>query len=86
MRPFRLTIEAAVVGIIFAALFAVCHPVAAKAVGHHRTLSRQCLATAVAAGVFGHVGFEVSGVNAWYAEQYEPLLLVLRHARPRRSA
>ena len=66
----KVVVEALVVGVIFTVVFAVVHmadmslrPIAAMG---HQGLGCQ----AFAAAALGHILFEVSGLNKYYADNY----------------
>ena len=67
----QLVVEMLVVGAIFALLMVVIARVLSSS---PQVENRKVLIVAFAAGAFGHFAFEFTGVNAWYAAQYKPLL------------
>ena len=67
----KLAIEALVVGVVMATIFAVVHAV-------HMYISKKAAMTHVAlllqvvlVGFVGHIAFECSGVNKWYVRNYK---------------
>lgn len=67
-RYKKLLVEMAVVGLVLLAVFALL----ARAAGV--PASRPTLRLAFVAGAVGHALLEATGLNAWYAQQYTPLL------------
>ena len=63
MQLVQLTTEMLVVGVAFVLLFLAC-----------KRLTPDDRLAAFAAGALGHLLFELTGVNAWYAAQYRPLI------------
>lgn len=65
-----LLVEALVVAVTLTLVFFVVHLGAMAAFGHAAMTHHGLLAAQVAlAGALFHVGFEVTGLNAWYCAQ-----------------
>ena len=67
----RVALKAIVVGIVFALLFGTVHAID-MVVRKEAAMTHVALAFhALLAGTIGHVAFEVSGMNRWYAAGYK---------------
>lgn len=66
----KILVEAVIVGVAFTFFFIIAH-VIDMSIDPKSAMSHQGIFTqAFVAGLIGHIVFEVSGVNKWYAKQY----------------
>lgn len=68
--PTRVALEAVIVGVTFVLLFGIIHAIDMQHRGEKAMTHGALTCHAFLSGAIGHVLFESTGVNRWYAGHY----------------